>query len=409
MLLGSELRGLVEKPQRYFNDSIPLAQRILDVDALLLTQGWRYYDLEKILKGKTPAPVYGKEYTQSLSGYVNGILGKSKHATLCFMAPSIDFSMIADLDSTAYFALGGLDFPDSTQFIVGAQGKGKLFKKWYTPILNPDYFAADFAYPEYLRNAEYSQEYGDYARQSYYSTDGTLIYTIAPARIVAARPHLSPYPNDTFKSGQYRDEKRLEPYKDYDLVGYIRETCPEVHDHNGLLVGASYRYASRMKMVTIHPAIIIYVNGFRVPQNEIEGMMVSDINAFVYITGIQASKYDPQFGMGTASVQKQPVPVVLISTRFPVRSAPNVTADRPLGWQRPAKFYSPKYESATSKKAFEPMRATLHWEPCLRFENGEARFEFWTSDHLVPYRFFLEGLTENRRPLSHSQVSFRPH
>lgn len=38
------------------------------------------------------------------------------------------------------------------------------------------------------------------------------------------------------------------------------------------------------------------------------------------------------------------------------------------------------------------MRATLHWEPCLHFENGQARFEYYTSDHSVPCRIIMEGL-----------------
>ena len=49
-------------------------------------------------------------------------------------------------------------------------------------------------------------------------------------------------------------------------------------------------------------------------------------------------------------------------------------------------------QSDASKKAFEPMRATLHWEPCLHFENGQARFEYYTSDHSVPCRIIMEGL-----------------
>ena len=407
MLLGSELKGLVEKPQRYFNDSIPLSQRIADVDALLLTQGWRYYDLEKILKGKTPAPVYGKEYTQSLSGYVNGVLGKSKHATLCFMAPSIDFSMIADLDSTAYFALNGLDFPDSTQFIVGAQGKGKILKKMYTPILNPEYFAADFTYPNYLKAAGYSDEYAQFAMQSYYATDGTLTYTLAPARITAQKKTLSPYPNDSFRPDEYRDEKKLAPYADYDLISYIAETCPRIRrTGEGTLTSKRGNYmGSNMSLSKHYSAVIIYLNGIQCSQNEISGMMVSDIDALVYISDMRAAKYDPNAGSAFQIAGGSP-PVVLISAKYPVRHAPNIIADRPLGWQRPARFYSPKYESAASKKAFEPMRATLHWEPRLRFENGQATFEFYTSDHQVPYRFTLEGITDEGRPVSTSLTVF---
>ena len=89
----------------------------------------------------------------------------------------------------------------------------------------------------------------------------------------------------------------------------------------------------------------------------------------------------------------------MISTRFPNRSAYNVTADSPLGWQRPVHFYVPRYESDVARKRFEPMRATLHWEPNLRFENGTAHFEFYTSDHQVPYLIITEGLTHEKRPV----------
>ena len=157
-----------------------------------------------------------------------------------------------------------------------------------------------------------------------------------------------------------------------------------------------------MQQATYYPEISIYLNGFHVLQNEIEGLMVSECNGFAYIDGIAAEKYDITWGKDPVS--KKSAPAVLITTRFPVRNAPNVTADRPLGWQRPARFYTPKYESDASKKAFEPMRATLHWEPSLRFENGEARFEFWTSDHQAPCRIILEGVADSKRFISNSIV-----
>ena len=398
LLLGSELKGLVENPQHYFDPAVSLTQRRADVDLLLLTQGWTYYDLPRILTQKTQRPRFGKEYTQSLSGYVNAVLGKAKKSTLCFVAPSINFTMIADLDSTAYFALGGLDFPDSTQFLVGAQRDGKLFKTWYTPILNPEYFAADWNYPNYLKASAYSDEYGDYARQSYYTKDGTLAYTLAPARITAPHANLSPYPQDSFKPHQVRGEKELAPYADDPVVAYIAATCPGVRYEGTTLVGSPSRMGSRMNMKKTFVPINIYLNGFQVSQQEIEALMVSDIDYLVYIDGMDAIKYDTAFSSEDYIVRRSP-PVVLISSRFYTKSAANVTAGRLLGWQKPARFYSPRYESPASRKGFEPMRATLHWDPSIRVENGTARFEFYTSDHQVPYRIILEGLAEKQQPV----------
>ena len=399
-LLGSELKGLVENPRYYFDPSVPLGERVRDMDLLLLTQGWRYYDLPAIFQQKTTTPIYGREYTQSLSGYVNAPIGKARKSTVCFVAQKINFTYIADLDSTAYFILDNLDFPDSTQFLVGAQGRRKLFQKLYMPILDPEYFAAPHSYPDYLHLTGYSKEYGDFAIQSYAATEGALTYTLAPARIVAQKPNLSPFPNDTFRKDQYRDEKQLAPYRDYDLYSYILETCPGVHlGSTGMLVGRKIRIASRMGMVEMELPINVYIDGMRSNQGRLTDLMITDIDAFVYISGVAAAKYDnglnnPYF------TQRGNVPVVLISTKAPIRVATNITSGKPLGWQQPARFYAPKYESRSDRNHFEPMRATLHWDPSIQVLDGKTSFSFYTSDHQVPYRFTLEGITSEGIPFS---------
>ena len=389
-LLGSELKGFVETPQYYFTDSISLPERMRDIDRLMMTQGWKYYDMEKILQKKTIRPRFGKEYTQSLSGHVLGVIGKARKSTLCFLAPSINYSQIEDLDSTAYFALNGLDFPDSTHFLVGAQGRGRLFKKWYTPVLNPEYFAADYTYPNYLQYRGYSEEYGMKVTQDYYTLDGTLTYTLVPSRIVATKD-VSPYPNDTFKPGEYRDEKQLLPYKDCDLVSYIYMTCPGVRYINGQLMCRRIREGYSTRIEDSYISINIYLNGFRSTQSDIEGLMVSDVDAMAYVKGLSAAKYE-YFSSRTNSLMTRAT--VLIKTKWPVQAAPNVAGDKPLGWQRPAKFYVPKYETKASKSKFEPMRSTLHWEPALDVRDGRASFEFYTSDHQAPYTVILEGITD---------------
>ncbi len=393
MLLGSELKGLVEQPRRYFDAARPLSQRIAEVDLLLLSQGWRYYDLSAILQNKNAKPRFGKEYTQSLSGYVNGVLGKSRSATICFAAPSIGYTQIAELDSTAYFALNGLDFPEGTQFLVGAQGNGKVFKKWYMPILYPDYFASPFQPVHYLAYAGYTPEYGDLARSSYAATDGSLLYTLAPTRIEAPRTfRLSPYPDDTFNRNQYRDEKMLQPYADYDLLSYVYGTCPELRRSAGGRMDQRMRGASAN-----HRIANVYVNGVPYELDDLRTLRVADVQAFVYIEGAGAAKYN--FAQGEYGVGHTP-PAILLAVRYPERSAVNVTAEHPLGWQRPAQFYAPKYESAASRKRYEPMRPTLHWEPELRLVNGQARVSFYSSDHAAPWRFVLEGISDGNRPVS---------
>ena len=63
------------------------------------------------------------------------------------------------------------------------------------------------------------------------------------------------------------------------------------------------------------------------------------------------------------------------------------------------KRYIPKYETEVSKRGREPMRALVHWEPCLHVSEGKATVEFYSSSHKADYTLVLEGLTEGGEPL----------
>ena len=94
--------------------------------------------------------------------------------------------------------------------------------------------------------------------------------------------------------------------------------------------------------------------------------------------------------------------VVMIKTKLHAHDvATNVSTGKPLGWQQPRYFYSPRYEDARSRKAPEPVRATLYWNPDLVAEPGETtQFDFYTSDHKADATVIIEGFTKEGVPLS---------
>ena len=145
MMLKSEVKGYIENIAWYFNDSIPLDARMLGADLLMQTQGWKYYDNEKILQGKSDTPYFGREYKQTLFGKVVNPFRLTKKATVSFVAPSINFSAMGQIDS-GYWVLKDVNFPEDTRFIISAIGKnGKSTS--HTPILQDDYFAPMYKYP----------------------------------------------------------------------------------------------------------------------------------------------------------------------------------------------------------------------------------------------------------------------
>jgi TonB-dependent SusC/RagA subfamily outer membrane receptor len=67
MLLGSEIKGKIEKPSFYFDPEEPKAEKALDY--LLLTQGWRRYNWDSVQKG-----IYGILYPAEKIGTISGTI-----------------------------------------------------------------------------------------------------------------------------------------------------------------------------------------------------------------------------------------------------------------------------------------------------------------------------------------------
>ncbi|MBQ5594062.1 MAG: hypothetical protein IIU76_05725, partial [Bacteroidales bacterium] len=167
MLLKSEIKGYIENIDWYFNDSIPLSVRMHKADMLMQTQGWRYYDTEKIFQGKNEVPNFGREYRQTLFGKVVNPVGLTKKATVSFLAPSINFKAMGQIDS-GYFVLKDVDFPENTRFIVSAVGKNGRSTS-HMPVLRDDYYAPDYIYPIKPEKVKYSPIYSKVVESIYYN------------------------------------------------------------------------------------------------------------------------------------------------------------------------------------------------------------------------------------------------
>ena len=119
LLLCSELKGYIEQPDRYFESPENLAE----LDNLLLTQGWKRYDVPEVLKGNYSTPQIPFEQYQSIEGRIvrEGLFGKkSKLANYRLMALVPRFGAVeqTDIGKDGTFTLTGMDYPDSTTFVL---------------------------------------------------------------------------------------------------------------------------------------------------------------------------------------------------------------------------------------------------------------------------------------------------
>jgi hypothetical protein len=75
----------------------------------------------------------------------------------------------------------------------------------------------------------------------------------------------------------------------------------------------------------------------------------------------------------------------------------NIRKVTPLGYQRPAEFYSPRYdtpEKIDNRQA--DLRTTIYWNPNVTVTSpGEATFDFYTADSPTTYTMIIEGITSD--------------
>ena len=404
--LKSELTGYVENPERYFDITLPYSQRMKDVDLLVMTQGWNYYDYNSIAGGKIPAPKYGREYIQTISGRIRGLASTThKKSMVMFTAPSIHFSAYGEVDS-GYFCLKDVDFPEGTKFLVGAVGGKRMQSKLYTPIIDEEIFAPQFDYKFSNKKVGYSYEFAKEAIENYYRTGGERVYNLDPIVITGRfvpKNSPSPFGNVTFAPNEYKSEEDLKSYSSWNVMDYVANNFTALKidytDSGKFLVGRGVAVSTEMTIGSRWHRALVYVNKKLIDDFEYDqlfSMPIDNVSALAVCTGMRAAPFQT-----SATALEYPRAVLLINTKNPYGekvSPPNVASTQPLGWQKPTRFYSPKY-SVQASGLRSDRRKTLYWDPYLYSPKEGIEVSFYNSDITNSFDIVIEGIDSEGNPL----------
>ena len=134
LLLTSEVKGNIELAETYFKENDKKSEQQLDL--LMLTQGWRRYDLSKVLAGKLEQPETPHEIGQEIYGEVVSEFNDKpfNSAPILLTIPKYRFYEEKKTDSLGRFSFTHLEFPDSTKFILRGLSHKKKSKDVLTKI-----------------------------------------------------------------------------------------------------------------------------------------------------------------------------------------------------------------------------------------------------------------------------------
>jgi len=386
ILLQSDLKGVIENPNNYFRAENK--SKAYELDLLMLTQGWKRYNVAGTLVGNPDKPNrYGLEMGPVITGKVQNFPARRG-------LPKINVSFIAHnnmnydavtTDNYGRFTYQCPEFPDSTTFLVQAQKKQGAYIEL---IVNKDTFPKverSCIFPNELRQDAAMKDFMKKSRDRYYFQNGMMSVTLKDVVIKAKK---------TDKNEEIRRE-RGSTYL-FPSFTFDEEDFKGVSNIKFLLMqapGVTVDDSNNSIKIRGNEALIM-VDNMRWQFDELANIDVSNVKLIDILRepgetmsyGMEGKNGVICIYLKRANEKKSDEPVV------PERNQTSIT---PLGHSLPAEFYVPKYQvEETRKDPMPDLRSTIFWKPNVHTdENGLADIFFYTADSLGPFTITAEGVS----------------
>jgi len=394
LLLTSDLKGYVEKPNYYFTNVNSDVNKALD--NLMLTQGYRRFRWNDLNTTITTAPKFAAEgLGTTISGTVK-TLGKKvlPGATVTFLSVKAHVTKFATTDSLGRFKFDGFFMTDSIKFTLQARGPKNSNKV----IITLD------TLPKIRLNK--NPNAGDLTTD----INGTL-----KAYIDAGKKQDELYTKmgrmdmvHRLREVEIKAEKAKQ--NTYALQGAIK--IPEGHASRTYIMRDPEKYANlafalagklgpvyfvQNKPYYQNSPMTVVLNG-RILTNEDE---INDIFDLGVIDPADIVKVDVLYDKFSAMLELyKSGPMIFLYTKpnYQRKTSyePSVVNIDPKGFNNAREFYSPKYDRPGSNKLLPDMRTTVYWNPYLKTgPDGKASFGFFNADGPGNYKVTVEGIDAN--------------
>lgn len=410
LLLSSDLKGEVEDAGAYFDDSG--RARLEHLDLLMLTNGWRRYSLDAVLRHDFPRIMYPVEDSQRICGSVFGLFGRARKPSIVVMNTQTKQVEAFELNESNNFIISGLDAFSTTSYIVQALNKKgkdttvriKIETENY-PVVTADYRR------EWYKDvpATIPETFLSRAREKYFNDGGERVIDIEEIVVVARKrnsPFFSAGNTGTMLNGDLSRfasvYDALSTFKELDVVGQTVTTKSRYIENDVVLNEAvdNAQTGEEENEQTSLTAIASMDDDLRTPELYVNGSL-SDISAIdsydmkyverlAFVDGRGALMLGLSAPTGAIMMEVSPEGV---SKGGDTDAMARVVV---RGCQKPAEFYSPKYPTLADRLASAPdLRSTIAWEPFIRTDStGMAKVLFYTADRSGRYDVVLEGITD---------------
>ncbi|WP_148226454.1 TonB-dependent receptor plug domain-containing protein [Paludibacter propionicigenes] len=381
LLLSSELKGYIENPMSYLQINNKASELALDV--LMMTQGWRRYDIPNLLKGNPVKDMkYPLELSEEVSGKAEGVFSTLKEGNLSLLAlkDSVLGVSFTKPDKAGKFIFKNLEYPEGTKYIIQANtktGSRKVFLEMDTLNQNPSFKNL----PRIEKSESVAEEDSLLKRVSNAAIayDGLKNYDLAEVTVTAKRklPSITESPYYSVMSSSVITTKEIDEWHLLTVYDLLRR-IPGV-----TVSGSEVMFRGNTPMLLLD----------NVPTEGFDYNMLS-------VSDIQDAFVTPGTTMGAIFGSRGANGAIVINTKrgFVQKNtiSSNIKYVKAIGYQQPTTFYSPAYEREEDRKSKKPdYRTTIYWNPNVQIGlNGIANLSFFAADNPSDYIVIYEGVSK---------------
>ncbi|HNP21366.1 MAG TPA: hypothetical protein PKM63_09710 [Panacibacter sp.] len=401
LLLTSDIRGLVYKPDYYFKDDSDSLQQQLDL--VMLTNGWRRIKWDEAVNGKTPKITYQPDSAYlSLSGKIFGAssldlkqsallfliidhpIDSTRQALQTSIRPDGTFSepnvILYDTTKVYYQFIGNKDLVNSSE--VSFSG---------SVINDPPkvHEATGWLYPDSAaeaRNIYFAQQQ---AMLQKLLAGTTLEGVTVKAKTKSHEQVLDEkYASGLFSGGnskQFDVEADPASQAAISVLSYLQGKVAGLQIFTG--PNGSTQNSASWRGGTPN----FYLDEMQVDINQISSIPMPTV---AYVKVFEPPFFGPGSGGGSGAI-------AVYTKRGGSDPAPKKGKGMPVkilvGYTAEKQFYSPNYGTFDQRNSWEDQRSTLYWNPNVYTtpKNHIIRLPFYNNDVTNSFRVILEGVNKD--------------
>jgi len=395
LLLTSDIKGYIEKPNYYFNH--PDEKTRDDLDILLQTQGYRRFSYDGVMNNKYPSITFLPEQGIDITGtlrYSSGIPVNRGNVSLHI--PDRNFSENVTTDVDGRFKFTNLVFLDSAKVNISARNNERASDivisldndiSQSVPLnfnAPGEVMNIDSALSSYLKNSKI--QYSNLHILKEVVIKDTRIVNVSSHKDYGSLTSLSSEPDHLIKGDQLKGCANV-----FECLKAMGSGI--VFQRENFYVMRDYSQGKQIPMQ-------VFLKGTPVDVNTLATLDANNIESIEIFLKDELGLINSAYGTnGAIVVNMKKMETTKISYQQLKDMIPqrNEVSVNPKGYAAIRTFYIPRYNGPKeTQNTKTDTRSTIYWNPNVTTDKtGAAELDYFNADGQGTYRVIIEGIDKD--------------